>query len=451
MCAAVACVVAAAGLAAGRAGAQSDANAWARRLAAYPPAREPDETTDAFRARRLRAAAGGDTMRVFTVPAADSSFTCGVSVRYAADSGVAFVSVFTPSVRPADDRLVVAPLACATRDGRRDGGRTARGATTRGRPFVSEETVAAVPQAGAGILRAWRVLLDPATARAVVPSLRVRAVVVLGADLDRRLVTTVRDSLAPTYADRTDYTRVVHVVRARTVSLTVVDVRTGVVYGRGPDPTAAQPTAQPATLAGPAGASDEVRCVDLPPGAAPPAVGCVNLAHRGGLTFPDFLVTWRLYRFPTRGAAEAARSPTGLVAEAGGAVWLSEVAPAREPVAAPPGGTLVTERGPLVLAPAPAYAASLAYAVMRPGMRSRVHVHAGPEAFYVLAGAQCLETPAGAARTRAGEAADVAAGVPMVLVAAGPGERRALALVLHDAGRPQAEAAAWRPAGACAP
>lgn len=53
----------------------------------------------------------------------------------------------------------------------------------------------------------------------------------------------------------------------------------------------------------PGGAADEVRCVDVPAGAAPPAYGCVNLGHRTGLTFPDSLVTWRLHRFATRAAA----------------------------------------------------------------------------------------------------------------------------------------------------
>jgi hypothetical protein len=52
--------------------------------------------------------------------------------------------------------------------------------------------------------------------------------------------------------------------------------------------------------------------------------------------------------------------------------------------------------------PAKSYAAVLSYAVMRPGDSSRVHTHPGPEGWYVLTGEQCLETPAGANKARAG-------------------------------------------------
>ncbi len=180
-----------------------------------------------------------------------------------------------------------------------------------------------------------------------------------------------------------------------------------------------------------------------------PAYGCFNVGHRAGLTFADTLVVWRLYRFADRAAAEAARSPRGVVAEVADTVWLSELAEQGAPPARAAGGALALESGPLVLPPAPSYEASLAYAVFRPGMRSRVHVHAGPEAFYVLAGAQCVETPAGVVRTAAGGTTVLAAGTPMALAAAGDGERRAFAIVVHDARRPQAEATPWRPAGAC--
>lgn len=209
---------------------------------------------------------------------------------------------------------------------------------------------------------------------------------------------------------------------------------------------ASDPGSQPATA--------EVRCVDEPPDAARPPYGCFNVGHRTGLTFADTLVVWRLYRFATRAAAEAARSPGGLVAEEAGTAWLSELAAAGAASAAPAGGTLVAASPPLVLPPAPGgaggYAASLAYAVFRPGMRSRPHVHAGPEAFYVLAGAQCVETPGGVVRTAAGQAAALPAGTPMALAATGGVERRAFALVLRDARRPQAEPTPWRPTGACA-
>lgn len=213
--------------------------------------------------------------------------------------------------------------------------------------------------------------------------------------------------------------------------------------------TAAPAGAQPPTPAGPGhDAHPAVACVDVAPGTPRPTYGCFNLAHVTGLTFADSLVTWYVFRFPTRAAADAARSAHGVVVEEDSAVWLGELTPARAPAPAP-GGTLVARVGPLALPPAPAYTATYAYTVLRPGERSRVHVHAGPEAFYVVAGAQCVDMPAGAVRTGAGETAVAPANVPMELAATGQGVRRALVLVLHDGREPQARPVAWQPPGRC--
>ena len=88
---------------------------------------------------------------------------------------------------------------------------------------------------------------------------------------------------------------------------------------------------------------------------------------------------------------------------------------------------------------------------MRPGMKSLVHRHSGPEAWYTLTGETCLETPAG---TRVGRAGGlnviVPSGPPMELTATGTEVRRALVLVLHDSTRPATSPAAdWSPKGLC--
>ena len=91
-------------------------------------------------------------------------------------------------------------------------------------------------------------------------------------------------------------------------------------------------------------------------------------------------------------------------------------------------------------------------AVFSPGMRTRVHRHSGPEAWYVLSGGQCLETPEGIIVARAGESAVVGAGPPMVLSTVGQETRRAVLLVLHDAAQPWSTADnGWGPRGACPP
>ncbi len=141
----------------------------------------------------------------------------------------------------------------------------------------------------------------------------------------------------------------------------------------------------------------EVACVDVPPGEKRPEFGCFNVGTVTGLHFSQASVYWHLRAFPSRKAAEAAKSATGIVVEEDGRVWLSEFG-ARN--SAPRGGESIAVVGPLQLPAAKSYAAVLSYAVMRPGDNSRVHTHPGPEGWYVLAGEQCLETPAGANRAR---------------------------------------------------
>ena len=99
--------------------------------------------------------------------------------------------------------------------------------------------------------------------------------------------------------------------------------------------------------------------------------------------------------------------------------------------------------------PGKGYAAVLSYAVMRPGDNSRVHIHPGPEGWYVLAGEQCLETPDGASRARAGGTMTVRSNIPMELNVTGTTLRRAFALVIHDSAQQRGVPSDWKPSGAC--
>ena len=190
----------------------------------------------------------------------------------------------------------------------------------------------------------------------------------------------------------------------------------------------------------------EVACVDVPPGAKRPEFGCFNVGTVTGLHFSQASVYWHLHVFPDRKSAEAARSATGIAVEEDGRVWLSEFG-ARN--AMPRGGESIAVVGPLQLPPAQSYAAVLSYAVMRPGDSSRVHTHPGPEGWYVLAGEQCLETPAGASRARAGETMTAPANTPMELNVGGKALRRAFALVIHDSTQQRGAPSDWKPSGAC--
>jgi quercetin dioxygenase-like cupin family protein len=190
----------------------------------------------------------------------------------------------------------------------------------------------------------------------------------------------------------------------------------------------------------------EVACVDVAPGEKRPEFGCFNVGTVTGLHFSQASVYWHLRAFPSRRAAEAAKSATGIVVEEDGRVWLSEFG-ARD--SAPRGGESVAIVGPLQLPAAKSYAAVLSYAVMRPGDNSRVHTHPGPEGWYVLAGEQCLETPAGAFRARTGGTMAVPANIPMELNVTGTTLRRAFALVIHDSAQQRGTPSDWKPSGAC--
>jgi quercetin dioxygenase-like cupin family protein len=190
----------------------------------------------------------------------------------------------------------------------------------------------------------------------------------------------------------------------------------------------------------------EVACVDVPAGEKRPEFGCFNVGTVTGLHFSEKSVYWHLRTFPTRKAADAAKSATGIVVEEDGRVWLSEFGP-RNP--APRAGEAIAIVGPLQLPAAKSYAAVVSYAVMRPGDSSRVHTHPGPEGWYVIAGEQCLETPEGANRAKAGETSTVRPNIPMELNVTGTTLRRAFALVIHDATQDRGIPSNWKPAGAC--
>jgi quercetin dioxygenase-like cupin family protein len=190
----------------------------------------------------------------------------------------------------------------------------------------------------------------------------------------------------------------------------------------------------------------EVACVDVPPGEKRPEFGCFNIGTAKELQFSQAAVYWHLYVFRSRRAAEAARSATGIVVEEDGRVWLSEFG-ARDTV--PRGGETVAVVGPLQLPVAKRYSAVLSYAVMRPGDSSRVHTHPGPEGWYVLAGKQCLETPAGASRAGVGQTMTVPPNVPMELNVTGTTLRRAFALVIHDSTQERGVPSDWRASGKC--
>lgn len=176
-------------------------------------------------------------------------------------------------------------------------------------------------------------------------------------------------------------------------------------------------------------------------------VGCYLTATYALGSMPPEPAFWHLYTYPTRAAAETAKESNGIVVESFGKIWLYTIA---EEGWRPPTGERVAAIGPFPLIAGKQYTARYMEAVFTPGMRAAIHRHSGPEAWYLVAGTQCLETPDGFTVARAGEGAVVSEGPPMALSSVGAETRKSVLLVLHDASQPWITMAHdWEPKGLC--
>ena len=172
-------------------------------------------------------------------------------------------------------------------------------------------------------------------------------------------------------------------------------------------------------------------CAQVPGGCNTPVsqrtgeAGCYLTATELLGALPQAALFWHLYAYPTHAAAESAKGSRGTVVESFGKVWLYTIADSE-------------------------WRASSGEAVFPPGMRAAIHRHSGPEAWYLLSGAQCLETPEGITVARTGEGAVVPEGPPMALSSVGTETRRSVLLVLHDTSQPWITIASdWQPRGSC--
>ena len=162
-------------------------------------------------------------------------------------------------------------------------------------------------------------------------------------------------------------------------------------------------------------------------------IGCSIIENKplaGNLKEPLF---WHIDRFETGERARAAVGPASIAFEAHGAWWLMSIESQTE---SHHGGQHVTEVKLLPLPEAPKYSMVVISAYIPSGLTSRVHVHSGVEAFYVVDGEQCLETADRAFKMQKGETLVVPTGVTMRLVATGSKPRRAFAVIVYDASKP---------------
>jgi quercetin dioxygenase-like cupin family protein len=199
-------------------------------------------------------------------------------------------------------------------------------------------------------------------------------------------------------------------------------------------------------LNGPASAQVPGNCA-TPAAERTGELGCYVDAEVTLGDLPKSPVFWHLYNYPDRAAAEAVKAPHGAVVEAFGKVWLYVIADQKWH---PSTGTKVAVVGPLKTVAGKQYSARYMEAALNSGMHARVHLHSGPEAFYLVTGAQCLETTHGTTITKAGDSAIAAEGDLMTVQSVGNEVRRAVVLVLHDVSQPwQTLSSDWTPKGSC--
>jgi hypothetical protein len=181
--------------------------------------------------------------------------------------------------------------------------------------------------------------------------------------------------------------------------------------------------------------------------------GARQLAVKPFTTLPSGTLYLRFENLPTTKAAQDAATPASAVVEWAGKVWLLTLGPKGGRSS---GATLVAEVGPVPeIPPAASYVLDVNEAEFGPEMRAQVaqqvHTHPGPEIFYLLTGEQCLETPNGTGRARAGEGMVAPANTPMQLNITGSSKRDAFFVVVHDSTKPRVTPSDWQPKGTCNP
>lgn len=186
---------------------------------------------------------------------------------------------------------------------------------------------------------------------------------------------------------------------------------------------------------------------DIPVAERKVETGCYLVATTPLGRLPAEPQYWHLYQYPTRAGAEAAKGTRSTVVDSLGHVWVYTIA-AKD--WRPAAGDRIAVLGPLPVSSDKPYTARYMEAVFAPGMQTSVHRHAGAEAWYVLAGAQCLETPDRIIVAKAGEGAVVPEGPPMMLSGIGRDTRRSVLLVIHDSSEPWMTVTTdWAPPGRC--
>ncbi len=166
---------------------------------------------------------------------------------------------------------------------------------------------------------------------------------------------------------------------------------------------------------------------------AQPALSIKPLAQKKVVELPPGQLYWRIENFASLGEAKAAAGPWSLAAEAAGKAWLITLG---APGGSTPGGSKVTEFGPIPRVSAPEYLLRINEATGAPGAITSIHSHPGSESFYVLRGEQSIRGPKGVTVMKPGDPTIGQGEQPMQVWSSGSSELHSLVMFVVDATRP---------------
>jgi quercetin dioxygenase-like cupin family protein len=158
------------------------------------------------------------------------------------------------------------------------------------------------------------------------------------------------------------------------------------------------------------------------------------LAEKKLQQLPEGPLYWRVETVPSVEQAKAAESPTALVVEVAGKVWLLTLA---APGGFTAGASKVAEIGPVPPLDAPEYLLRVNLGSGPPGAKTPVHTHPGSESFYVVTGRLGQKTSQGESQVDAGDTmSGKGADIPMEVSSVGTADLQALVMFVVDATRP---------------
>jgi hypothetical protein len=158
------------------------------------------------------------------------------------------------------------------------------------------------------------------------------------------------------------------------------------------------------------------------------------LAERKVAELPSGELFWRIENYSSKEAAQAAAGAWSLVAETAGRVWLFTLGAAG---GSSPGGSKVSEVGPIARVAATQYLLRINEASGPPGSVTPVHSHPGSEAFYVLAGEQSIRGAHGTLVVKPGTPErGHGAAMAMQVSSSGSSDLQSLVMFVVDATQP---------------